>query len=366
MNIVNAILLMALAFVLLWQVKIAPKGSFHENSFSLSVSKGIQGFFALLIILHHVYTFLDTRGIHMYQLRSVENIGVLLIGFFFFCSGYGLIVSLHTKDRYLKGFLVKRVLIVLVPFFICNYAYLSVELLLGSRFRLSELIATFFGVLLLNSQMWFAVECMLLYLLFYLLFSYVKNEKHCIMVIVITIMVMTVLGMVNSQGNDFCNWFWGEWWYNTTLLFPIGMIVAEKKDTLKDFAMKHYGLLMAFSLIGFVIFRILSGRELELRGYWTPYFYDKLHAYLLQVPGVIFFVMILTLLMLKVRIHNPLLDFLGKFSLEIILVNGVFLRLFLGIVQTYGFICYLCLTFVGTMLSAVLLYKLKRSILELK
>lgn len=228
------------------------------------------------------------------------------------------------------------------------------------------LIAAFFGVLLLNSQMWFAVEIMCLYLIFYLLFSHVKDEKRSIAVIVLIIVGMTALTMLNCRSYELSNWYWGEWWYNTTMLFPIGMIVAEKKDLLRNLAVKHYRILLTISFVGFTIFRLLSNRELHLRGYWTMKMMDKVQAYLLQVPSVIFFVMLLVLILLKVRVGNPLLDFLGKFSLEIILVNGVFLRLFLGIMQTYGLICYLCLTFVGTILSAVLLYKLKRSILELK
>lgn len=228
------------------------------------------------------------------------------------------------------------------------------------------LIAAFFGVLLLNSQMWFAVEIMCLYLIFYLFFSHVKDEKRSIAVIVLIIVGMTALTMLNCRSYELSNWYWGEWWYNTTMLFPIGMIVAEKKDLLRNLAEKHYRILLTISFVGFTIFRLLSNRELHLRGYWTMKMMDKVQAYLLQVPSVIFFVMLLVLILLKVRVGNPLLDFLGKFSLEIILVNGVFLRLFLGIMQTYGLICYLCLTFVGTILSAVLLYKLKRSILELK
>lgn len=124
--------------------------------------------FAMLLISF----VLNIRNVDAGRLRIFSTIGVWLIGFFFFCSGYGLITILRTKQDYLKGFLVKRVLIVLVPFFLCNYAYMSVELLRGMQFSTPELIASFFGVLLMNSQMWFAVEIMLLYIVFFLLFTY--------------------------------------------------------------------------------------------------------------------------------------------------------------------------------------------------
>lgn len=53
-----------------------------------------------------------------------EDLGVLFVGFFFFCSGYGLITSFENKEHYLKGFLKKRVL-------------------LGTKYEMQDLFAAF-------------------------------------------------------------------------------------------------------------------------------------------------------------------------------------------------------------------------------
>lgn len=366
MNILSITVIALLCIVLFWQMKPAPRGELFDNSFSLPVSKGLQGFLALQIFVHHVYVFLNIRNVDAGRLRIFSTIGVWLIGFFFFCSGYGLITSLRTKQDYLKGFLVKRVLIVLVPFFLCNYAYMSVELLRGMQFSTPELIALFFGVLLMNSQMWFAVEIMLLYIVFFLLFTYVKKEKVCIMTIVALTAMITLIGMLNTRPFCLSNWFWGEWWYNTTPLFAVGMLASMTKDRLNELAKKHYRVMLPGSLAGLVIFKVISDRMLQTHGYWTPRIGDKVITYLFQMPSVIFFVAFVVLLLKKVRFKNPLLDFFGKFSLEIILVSGVFLNLFYEAAISYGLVCYMCLSFVGTILTAVILYKLKRFILEIR
>ena len=266
MNIVSITVIALLCIALFWQMKPAPRGELFDNSFPLSVSKGLQGFLALQIFVHHVFVFLSIRDVDADQLRIFSTIGVWLIGFFFFCSGYGLITSLHTKQDYLKGFLVKRVLIVLVPFFLCNYAYMSVELLRGMQFSTLELIASFFGVLLMNSQMWFAVEIMLLYIVFFLLFTYIKKEKICVMIIVALTAMITLIGMLNTRPSCLSNWFWGEWWYNTTPLFVVGMLAAMTKDRLNELVKKHYCFALCGSFVCLVIFKVISDRVLQTHG----------------------------------------------------------------------------------------------------
>lgn len=366
MNVISVSVIGLLGIVLFWRMKTAPRGELFDNSFPLSVSKGLQGFLALQIFVHHVYIFLTIREVNAEQLRIFSTIGVWMIGFFFFCSGYGLIISLRTKPDYLQGFLVKRVLIVLVPFFLCNYAYMSVELLKGMRFSTAELIASFFGVLLMNSQMWFAVEIMLLYIVFFFLFTYIKEEKICVVIIAAMTALITVTGMLNTQPFHLSNWFWGEWWYNTTPLFVVGMLVAMTRDRLNAFAEKHYYGALLGTFVCLVVFKVISDRVLQTHGYWTPVVSDKVLTYIWQVPSVVSFVAFVVLLLKKVRLQNPLLDFLGKFSLEIILVSGVFLNLLLRVMTSCGLVCYMCLSFIGTILTAVILYKLKRLILEIR
>ena len=366
MNSLSICILLLLSIILFWQIKLSPGKTFFDNSFSLSVSKGIQGFFGLLIIIHHVYTFLDSRRLPVEELSVFKHMGVYYIGFYFFCSGYGLILSLHTKKDYLKGFLVRRFPMVLVPFFICNYAYMSVELLLGESFSMPELVAAFLGFLLLNSQMWFAVEIMLLYLIFFLLFSGLKSEKICVAIIALFIAIFTVFSMLGRHPATLSNWFWGEWWYNATPLFLAGMIVAYHKKQIKDFVTAHYLVSILTALTGFVLFTILSNHILNVRGYWTGVFLHKVEAYIFQVPSIMFFVMLVLLLLMKVRFHNAFLEFLGMFSLEIILVNGVFLESLKGVAIRYGIVSYLCLTVAGTFVAAVCLSRLKGHILEIK
>ena len=129
-----AMYMVLLLFILGWGCKKAKKGTFHEDFLSYPVIKGVQGFAALAVILHHVTQEVTQYGRYYKGAINVfVDAGVLFTGLFFFCSGYGLIVSMKEKEDYLQGFLKKRLPAVLVPFFVCNLLFILVNLLLGRQ-----------------------------------------------------------------------------------------------------------------------------------------------------------------------------------------------------------------------------------------
>lgn len=289
--------------------------------------------FAMLLISF----VLNIRNVDVGRLRIFSTIGVWLIGFFFFCSGYGLITSLRTKQDYLKGFLVKRVLIVLVPFFLCNYAYMSLELLRGMQFSTPELIASFFGVLLTNSQMWFAVEIMLLYIVFFLLFTYVKKEKVCIMTIVALTAMITLIGMQNTRPFCLSNWFWGEWWFNTSFMFLFGMIMAHSEEKIIAFVKKRYPIILLLCLVAAIGLSFPVNAMVEMGTYYCEYegsftilqiFMIKFVTLLCQFAMVFFADAVVLMAMMKIKCGNRITRSLGSVSLELYLIHNLYLIMF--------------------------------------
>jgi membrane-bound acyltransferase YfiQ involved in biofilm formation len=109
------------------------------------MTKGIAGYFAFCILVHHYTNVIRLLPSYNGELQILEYMGVLLVGFFFLFSGYGLIISYKEKENYLDTFMIRRVCAVLIPFFICNYAYMITALLTGCKFQMNELILAFFG-----------------------------------------------------------------------------------------------------------------------------------------------------------------------------------------------------------------------------
>jgi surface polysaccharide O-acyltransferase-like enzyme len=152
-------------------------------------------------------------------------------------------------------------------------------------------------------------------------------------------MTAFVLGMMwfslrLAHGADYsCTfWFQGEWWYNASLLFVVGIIVSKHADILRKIARKAYWVLVP--VLGVLVW-FLGKRThflLETVSYWSeepggdPAVMDKLLCLSAQLPWILCFVLLLLLVMMKVRFGNPVLKFLGSISLELYLIHNLFLQ----------------------------------------
>lgn len=359
-----------LLMTLIWRAKVAKKVEFHKDALALTTAKGLQGFSAVGVMLHHmVQTLLrekqDVGGIDWFT-----QIGVLFVGMFFFFSGYGLYTSLKSKDDYLKGFLRKRLPSILVPFYLCNTIFVLTSLALGERYCADYLIAHLTGWILLNSQLWFIVEILILYLGFYLLFRVIKKER----IAYVGMGVFIILLMIGSLllGHDFTStsglrWFRGEWWYNSTLLFFLGMTVARYQVQVKKIIQHTYWCLLPTGLILSYLLYWKTDNVLRTRGYWHewighPGYNEKFEALFFQLSMVICIVLTFLLLTLKVQFKNSILNFLGKISLEIYLIHNLFITYLRPVIKSN--LLFVISVYVFSILLATILNYLDRMLIN--
>ena len=324
------IIAIALVLILVLGAKVNKKLDWQEEPFALDTSKCIQGFAAVAIIFHHMT---QDLGPAAQPLTFLAEWGVLFVGVFFFFSGYGLYTSLKMKPDYLKGFIKKRFVTILVPFYICNFIYVTAACISGARFEGKEIFYVLSGWTLINTHMWYIVEIAILYIVFYLLYRFIKNHTVATVLMTAFVLGMMWFSLRLAHGADYsCSyWFQGEWWYNSSLLFVVGIIVAKHSDILRKIARKAYWALIPVlgALVWFLGKR--THHLLETVSYWSeepggdPAVMDKLLCLSSQLPWILCFVLLLLLVMMKVRFGNPVLKFLGSISLELYLIHNLFL-----------------------------------------
>ena len=78
---------------------------------------------------------------------------------------------------------------------------------------------------------------------------------------------------------------------------------------------------------------------------------------------LIFLVLVVTI-MSRVRIGNPVIKFLGKISLETIMLNYLLIDKLFFLYIDYGISIYLAAVLAGTIISASLIYVVKNIVLE--
>ena len=352
-----------LAVVLLLGVKVRIRG-WDDDFLSLGNTKILQGFCAVLIVIHHISQILSDSK----QLSPFNEYGVLFVGIFFFCSGYGLIKSLKTKDNYMQGFLGRRLPSVLVPFYITTFIYMAISLPFSSRPSLIQTILNFTGIQLINPHAWYIVAVVLFYIAFYFIFKYIENEKTAYVSMAIFIACYIALSITLRHGQW---WLQGEWWYNTCFLFYIGMLIARFEKGLTATIKKYYVLILPIAIAAFVVMYKISNYTLGKFSYYAQTetasgYPESLICFFTQLPTVILFVAVVFILCMKLTFSNIILRFLSKISLELYLIHYLFLLLYKSdIINISNDLLYVTLVVISSVAAAFLLHLFNRPIIRI-
>ena len=142
------------------------------------------------------------------------GMGVLL---FFFVSGYGIYKG-YGRNGIMTNFWIKRFGNIYFPCVLIQFIFCLFRMVQERRIDISEMFFnSFFGA-------WFIDVIMIQYLIFYLAQKLSKNSKNE-MIVVSFLLSMIVAIVFYMKG-------FNPRWYNGLLLFPIGMLVADKEQAL--------------------------------------------------------------------------------------------------------------------------------------
>lgn len=331
-----------LAFVLFFGVKRAPKGAFHGDFLSLQQTKALQGFAAIGVVFHHIgqntcAPWLPSDNI-IHGLEPFVPIGYLLVSLFFFCSGYGLLKSYKAKENYLKGFFLRRALHPLLLLLITDAVSIFLVSFFPSKFPevSSYVIPTPFhmgGAVLINDKSWFIFALLIMYAAFWLGFRIFSKHR----ILGISFVILATAGYL-----VFCDWWmYGNWWYNSIVLFPIGLLFAEYEKRLVPAIQRNYKKLLIITPILFILFFCLGERInmlFAILGLGLPYFPMKWLTLLSQMLAGTSFVFLLILFGMKIQIGNKILAFFGGITAELYLVHSILLLIFVTSVEQPRFV----------------------------
>ena len=327
----------SLALLIFFGARSAGKGAWNEEYTSLKQTRALQGITALGIALHHMAQKTCApwlpRGLIVNGLNVFLSMGYMLVAVFLFCSGLGLYKSYKTKPDYLKGFFRRRILPVVVAFYLSEWLYTVIRLLSGERMDLTKVLWYLSGLHMANVNSWYAIVIPFFYLAFWAAFRFCKKEGLAIFWVFLFTLAYTVLGSLIDHQDDW--WMRGEWWYNSIILFPLGLLFAKYEEKITRFFRKGYWiwLILSFAAI-FALYQLTQYMQANGIGY-----YGEWGINMLKVPHrlmsaasewlvSIAYVLFCFLLMMKVKLGNRALAGLGAITLEFYLIHGLFVDLF--------------------------------------
>ncbi|MBQ2896811.1 MAG: acyltransferase [Clostridia bacterium] len=307
--------------------KLSPNGTYNDEYLSLENTNALRGMCALIVTMQHItaYHHDEWTSFFMY-------IGFLSTSIFFFLSGYGLMYSTVNKKRYLKNFLKKRLMTILIPYLFANVIYLGIRQAIGVDTTVVGFINSYKTGEPYVSFSWYIVSIIYFYIMFYACFNIFKRNVAVFLMIPVSILYIF---LVKKAGFD-------NYWYTTAFCFAGGVFWHHYYDVLTSVARKQ-GFLKIFVILCITI-------TLLVATFKNKYFYvagSNITAILFQV--------LMMLCLQRIRIHNFILEYLGKISFEFYMVHGIVITLLNSYFKLSGNI-YVYLTLLASVALASLLY----------
>ncbi len=289
-------------------VKVAKKGEYFENSFSQNQTKALKGVFAVAVMLHHLYSYVYSDFL---TLGAFKYVGYLMVGGFFLISGYGLMYGATKKENYLKGFFRKRVLGILIPYYIINFGYVFLNYNSANMAYTKEyIIRSVFGL-----HLWYVPVMVMLYTVFFFSMKIFKKNGHIAVSIFVLLYVFVTFALHKYAFLP----SYGRWWYNSAIAFALGMWYCIYKDVLNGFFKKYYKIIAPVSVLFFaVVFKLAC----------NGYVYDTWKTLVLEVLTVVLFSAVIIILSMKAQLGNKLINLCGDLSFELYLIHAIFIAVF--------------------------------------
>jgi membrane-bound acyltransferase YfiQ involved in biofilm formation len=289
-----ALLYLILLTVLLIGVKTHKKGLFFDDFMGMDQCNAVKGLFILMVFVSHSMLEVKDCGydfsgvIDQFGERIRSEFGQLIVVMFLFYSGYGVMESIMRKGRdYLTSFPHRRILMVLVNFDIAVLLFVLLDLALGIRLNLRQIILSLFAWRSVGNSNWYIFVILYCYLITYIGFR-LFNKSNILSVVFVALMIFA--GMMVLSYRRPSNW------YNTILCYPAGMFLSISKEKVVSFLKKYYWAVLIGSMALLLLFRQISFLEL--------------HGFTYNMKSLVFALLII-LLTMKLKTGNAFLYWSG-------------------------------------------------------
>ena len=332
-------------YPILWLVltfagaKFSGRRTVAKGFLSLEQTKLIRGSACIGVMIHHVTQLITSYGSADKGVITLFNYaGILFTALFFFFSGYGLILNVYNKETYLHTFLTKRLPAVLIPFWLINLAVVAVKIIfLNVRYVPAKALKDIFGLTLINSNGWFIIEIVVIYLAFFLLFDIIKKKDVAFTLLCIFVILLIRFAFFRGHDNPGAksSWFRGEWWFNSTITFVFGMFFARFREKILRVVNRFYVVFLPLTAVLFVVAFYFSRLSVTRLGYYGTFQVgmttrSMFLTLLAQSTVCIISTLLVLLINMRLTFGNPVLKYIGSISMEFFLIHGYFVNQIFG------------------------------------
>lgn len=253
----------------------------------------VKGIFILMVLISHANQYVSEAG-YAYSgwsdalfLQAGWMFGQLVVVMFLFFSGYGVMMAVRDKgEAYVHAMPRHRILSVLLSFDIAVVCFALVGLLLGKTYPAGRYLLALTGWESIGNSNWYIFVILLCYLATWMAAKVSRSAWSTLALTTVLLGGAYVALCATKEAN----------WYNTMAAYPFGMAVCLLKGRLDSLGRVPYwsALCLAVPLLA------------------LTYMHHEDPFQLVYTARGILFATVIVLLLMKVRVGNPALEWLGR------------------------------------------------------
>ena len=288
-------ILLYILFVLLGLFGISyKKEGFYDDNMGRSQCDAIKGLCIILVFIRHIFQYIDDSG-YDYSLWGDHYASILdgmtrqlLVAFFLFSSGFGIMESIRDKGKsYIRSIPKRRILTTLLNYEVAVCAFILLDIIIDTQLSFRQIALTFVCWESIGNSNWYIFAILACYIIVYLVFDLSEGIIETKRVLLPLFFSFLFYLLLISSLKSSC-------WYDTIFCYPAGMLFSIYKNRIKPFLQQYYIIAL---LLPLVILALL---------YYTPDYKGIIHN--IYSISLCLFIIILTM---KVRIGNKALYWLG-------------------------------------------------------
>lgn len=287
-------LLIAIVFVILilYKGKIAKSGTFQEDYCAPGKTNALKGVFVLAVFLSHMQTYITIPKADQLPFTVVGLLGQLMVVPFLFYSGYGVMESIKKKGfSYVRRMPIQRLARTLLHFDLAVLLFLAVRYLTGEPVTLGQLLLALVGIKSIGNSNWYVFVILLVYGITALSFTVFRKNNYIAAALATLLGVLAVLAM-----SRLCKLYW----HDTLLCYILGLWFSLLRKPLEKVFLRNDLIWLAWFLVAAVGLVFL----------WLQFQLFPFVPHLLSLVFAVF----LVLFSAKVSLDNFFLQFLGKYT----------------------------------------------------
>ena len=260
--------------------------------------------------------------------------GILFVGIFFMLSGYGVAYSVQHKENYLRCFVGKKIIKLMIPAYLVYFICETINILYWQNRGWEMLINFKYFFASLN---WYVWEQLALYIVYYCVYRLITNKAELAIGVVSVIFIAVAFAFrVNNP------------WYGSTLCFTLGLSYYKYEEEIQRLiADKFWIIILGFgSILVVATMAFLFWGNESILG--NP---------VARNAASLSFCIVTLALLSRVEIGNSVSRCLGKCSYEIYLVHP-FVLSFLSGIKLNSNIIFCWLTIGSSVLLAVIIHNI--------